>query len=131
MAEMRAGYQIDLPPGLERSIMRILQWHVGRAKAISRDALLEGLVECGFRVTDRVARAQINELRKLGHVICSAGGEGGGYWLAADWAELIEYHEMELHSRAMDLLEQEKAQKRTAEMLWGRFSPGVQYCLDI
>jgi hypothetical protein len=131
MSESRAGYSVDVPYGLDQALLRILGFHVGREKAISRGELVKALEMHGFKVGERVARAGVNELRKTGQPICSAGGEDGGYWMAKDWQELNEYHERELHSRAMDLLEQEKAQKRTAEQLWGRYSPGVQYCLDI
>jgi len=53
----------------------------------------------------------------------------GDLRLAADWDELNEYLERELHSRAMDLLEQESALKAAGERMWGRYSPGVQMSL--
>ena len=74
-------------------------------------------------------RACINELRKAGHLICSTGGEGGGYYLPEDWEEMNEFIERELHPRAMDLLEQEKALIAEAEKRWGRYSPEKQISL--
>ena len=110
----------ELPPGLDRAVLRVLGFHPGREAAISRADLLRELANHGFRVPDRAARATINQLRKLGNPICSAGGEGGGYYMARDWKELDEFIEREMHSRAMDLLEQEKALRKEGERRWGR-----------
>lgn len=128
MAEERGRYNagvslqavIDqMPPGMDRALLRILTVRVGREAAISRPSLLASLKSLGFDVHERQARACINQLRKAGHPICSTGGSDSGYWWAANWAELNEYLEREVHSRAMDLLEQEQALKRTGEREWG------------
>jgi len=126
MSEKRADYFVDMPAGLDRAILRLLMFHVGRDNAIGRETMLVQLANVGFRVQDRIARAAINELRKTGQPICSAGGEGGGYWMAQNWEELTEYIERELHSRAMDMLEQEQALKKAAEQRWGCFNPALQ-----
>jgi hypothetical protein len=115
-----------LPVGLERAMLRLLSFHQGREKAIGREALVLELARLGFRVSEREARLQINLLRKAGHPICSTGGTDGGYWLAADWNELQEYIDREIHSRAMDLLEQEQALRAEAERRWGRYSAAQQ-----
>ena len=134
MSEPHPRYTIEIanmPPGLERYTMRVLEGHIGRKAAIARDELLKRVREmpgCST-ASDRQIRAAINTLRKSGQAICSAGGEDGGYWLAEDWAELSEYMERELHSRAMDLLEQEKALKASAEQRWGQYSK--QYGLGL
>lgn len=115
-----------LPAGLERAMLRVLSFHQGRERAIGRGALVTELRRLGFAVSEREARLQINLLRKAGQPICSTGGPDGGYWLAAGWDELQAYIEQELHSRAMDLLEQEKALRAEAEKRWGRFCPDRQ-----
>jgi hypothetical protein len=108
----------------------VLKFHTGRKNAVSRPAMLTYLKQLGFNLKDdRPMRAAINLLRKQGIEICSAGGENGGYWLAADHEELEEYIQRELHPRAMDLLEQEKALKAEAEKRWGRYSPEKQASL--
>lgn len=112
----------ELPPGLDRAMLRILSYRQGREAAINRNDLLDGLANLGFAVHERAARACINKLRKEGHLICSTGGHKSGYWIAKDWAELNEYINRELHARAMDLLEQEKALKDQAERQWGMYS---------
>lgn len=128
MSERRADYNAgislqavidNMPAGLDRAILRVLSARVGRDAAISRPNLLASLKALGFDVHERQARACINLLRKDGHPICSTGGNDSGYWWAADWAELSEYLEREVVSRAMDLLEQERALKKAGERAWG------------
>jgi len=115
-----------MPPGLDRAIMRALSFRVGKENAIPRKDLLISLTAQISPLNDRVMRAQINQLRKSGYMICSTGGAGGGYYLARDWDELLDFVNQEIHARAMDLLEQEKALKKTAEKRWGRYSPEHQ-----
>ena len=48
----------------------------------------------------------------------------------ADWNELDDYFYRELHPRAMNILEQEKAMRSQAEKTWGRYSPTKRRCLS-
>ncbi len=129
---VNVGKMVDeLPAGLDRAVLRVLSYHVGREKAISRGDLVVAIAQHGFFMHERAVRAAINLLRKQGQPICITGGEDGGYWLAKDWEELNEFLEREFHSRAMDLLEQEGALKKRAEEVWGRFSPGKQTRMEI
>ena len=134
--EYNAGVNIralvdELPAGLDRALLRVLGFHVGRSTAIGRGELVQALKIHGFKVHERAVRAMINELRKQGVAICSTGGEEGGYWLAANWEELNEYIEHELHSRAMDLMEQEGALRREAEKRWGMYAANKQMRMGI
>lgn len=131
MSEPHPRYktEIDVPPGVKQCTLRVIEGCIGRDAAIARPDLLN-IVKVSYpTASDRQVRAAINELRKEGAAICSAGGEDGGYWLARDWAELNEYLERELHSRAMDLLEQERALRASAERIWGQYSK--QYGLGL
>ena len=115
-----------LPAGVERALLRILSFHVGEEKAIRKPDLMGDLAVMGFRMNDdRGVRALINELRKRGHLICSKGGIGGGYWIALNRAEMEEFLEREVHSRAMDLLEQEKALRQAMNEKWGEGHQGL------
>jgi hypothetical protein len=116
----------ELPTGLERTILDVLRLHVGREKAVSRFDLISNLSLLGYIGHERTIRACINKMRKDGILICSTGGENGGYWIPENWDELVEYLNIEIHPRAMDLLEQEKAMKAKAEQTWGRYSPDNQ-----
>ena len=112
----------NLPSGLDRALLSIFRYHQGRDNAVPRADLLAQLKMMGWQTSDRVMRAQINLLRKDGHLICSAGGRGGGYYVARNWSELEDFIGQELHPRAMDLLEQEKALKVGAKREWGENS---------
>ena len=116
----------NMPAGLDRALLRILSARVGREKAISRPDLLAALKSLGFETHERQARAAINLLRKEGHPICSTGGTDGGYWWAANWQELRGYLDSEVLPRAYDLLEQEKALRRSGEGLWGPESQQIK-----
>ena len=112
-----------MPAGLDRAILRILSFHKGKDSVISRDDLVKACAAQGYKFKDdRPIRACINDLRKRGNLICSAGGNGGGYFSPASPQEFDEYLMRELHPRAMDLLEQEKAMRAAAEKLWGAAS---------
>lgn len=120
-----------IPPSAERYLLRILQERVGRDKALSRSgllALVQRMPGCS-KLSDRQMRQVINGLRIAGQLICAAAGDEGGYYLAATWEELDEYLQREVHSRAMDLLEQEKALRQAGERQWGAYSR--QFKLEI
>jgi hypothetical protein len=112
----------NLPPGLDRAVLRVIGFHTGIDSAISRADLVSEVARMGFKVHERVLRLTINQLRKRGHLICSTGGSGGGYFVPANWEELQEYLSREVHARAMDLLEQEKALRESAEKRWGMYA---------
>ena len=80
----------------------------------------------GFKTHERQVRAAINQLRKEGQPICSTGGEGGGYYLAAGADELDTFIARELHARAMDLLEQEQAMRAARIRIFGSKIPQGQ-----
>lgn len=111
--------KIEYPPGLEKTIYQALFRCPGRDNAISRARLLMVVQSCHPKTTDRQLRACINQMRKDGVMICSTGGEDGGYWLAANWDELNEYLDREVHSRLTDLAEQERALKEAGVSRWG------------
>ena len=128
MGKYNQGVDLDyeirkLEPGLKRAILRILQPRVGRKMSISRRELMIALKQYGYKVGDRRARAVIGQLRKDGHMICSTGGNKGGYWLASDWAELSEFVRQEVIPRAMTLLETKSALEKAAESRWGVEQP--------
>lgn len=113
-------------------VLQVLSWHQGKQDAIKSRELVQELKQLGWwGDVHRDMRVQINKLRKLGALICSAGGNDGGYWIAASWDELEEYLQRELHSRAMDLLDQEKHLRAAAESVWGKYSPQKQLRMEL
>lgn len=111
-----------LSPGLERSILRILAYRVGRENSISRDDLVNQVQ--GLISNEREVRLMINILRKKGFPICSTGGKSGGYWLARSPQELADYLNNEPKARVKDLMEQITAQEDTSKILWGEGTQG-------
>jgi len=102
-----------LDPKLLEAVTRILTRHIGREHAIARADLVDDVRRLTRHpYTDRQVRAAINALRKQGWLICSAGGVGGGYWLAKNRGEVLEFLEREVRPRAMDLLAIEKAMRQ-------------------
>lgn len=91
----------------------------GREKAISRTKLLVMLQDRGCYTSERAVRLAIHALRRDGCLICSAPGEDGGYYLAATHDEFLDFCNRELHPKAMDLLETERAMKASAKRIWG------------
>jgi len=110
-----------LEPGVERALLRVLSWHVGKESAITKPNILIGIKQHGFTVHERAFRALVNDLRKRGHLICSGSD---GYWLAGSREEMEEFLEREVHSRAMDLLEQEKVLRSAMYARWGEAVQG-------
>ena len=120
MAEIGLAYD----PGLKRDILAVLSRAVGKENAIPRGRLVQMVgrwdQDGDF---DRLVRKAIVDLRMEGHLICSTGGPGGGYWLARDWPELTDFVNREYHSRAMSMLETEKIMKEAAQDKWGPKQP--------
>lgn len=124
MAEFNKGFDLGmyvrgLPVGLERSVLRVLMYHVGDAQKVSRKKLLADVRLYEPEASDRGVRAMVNQLRKDGFPICSTGGAGGGYFLATCAEELDGYLEREVLARIADFQEQASALKRTRKLLWG------------
>jgi predicted DNA-binding transcriptional regulator YafY len=114
LAEMQAG--------LDRAMLRVVSFHTGRKRALGRYLIVEALRLEGFDVSERQARQCIHDLRRAGHLICSAPGEEGGYYLAASLDEFREFCERELHPKALDMLETESAMKAAARQQFGEAS---------
>ena len=119
MTERRPAYLAELDPCIERAVLTVLEYRIGRDMAISRAQLRTEVARLGFPAHERVIRATVNSLRKAGHLICSTGGEGGGYWMGMNWQEVDEFITQEVHARLVDLAETEAALKRAAEAKWG------------
>lgn len=116
----------EMPIGLDRSTLRVLSFHVGRERAIGRADLVEALRDVGFDVQERLVRRAIHDLRRAGHLVCSAPGESGGYYMAANLDEFREFCLRELHPKAVDMLETESKMKEAARQQFGEASqPGL------
>jgi hypothetical protein len=109
-----------MPPGLDRAVLRVIGFHRGRAKAIGRFPLLAEVKRMGFDATERQLRLTIHELRRAGHLICSAPGESGGYYLAASKDEFDKFIEVEYTAKIADMAETVSAMKQAAAAEFGQ-----------
>jgi DNA-binding transcriptional regulator PaaX len=109
----------QIPVGLDGELVRILSGHVGYPNAIGRGKLVEIIRLAGKDVNERVVRQAIHDLRRAGYLICSAPGEDGGYYMAGNLDEFDDFIARELHPKAMDMLETEKAMKESARQQFG------------
>ena len=109
----------NLPEGLDRALLRILSFHQGRDAAIGRRDLVDDLATVGYKVSERAARAQISQLRKAGHVIGSAPGEDGGYYLCRTVDEFEDFVRQEYLAKISDMQESLAAMRKGAARLWG------------
>jgi len=109
----------SLPFGLDRALLRVLSFHNGRENAIGRGEVVDTLKRHGFDVHERQARQAIHDLRRDGHLICSAPGENGGYYMATSNREVNDFIQREIHPKAMDLLETEKSIREAAKKKFG------------
>lgn len=109
----------EMPAGLDRATLRVLSFHTGKKNALGRDLLVAGIHLEGFDVSERQVRQCIHDLRRKGYLICSAPGEEGGYFMAANWEEFEEFCQRELHPKAVNMLETESAMKEAARKQFG------------
>jgi hypothetical protein len=129
--KFNAGVDLDqmineLPHGVERCLLRVLSFHVGREKSIGRFELLKQLKSHGFSINERVMRELIHNLNIRDQLIGSTGGKGGGYWICESWDDFLEYDTAETMSRLSSLAHKHNAMMRTAEKRFGKYSPERQ-----
>lgn len=108
----------SLSPGLERAILRVLTYHVGRENRIGRRELVLKVHELGFSQGDRCIRETIALLRKQKFMICSQVDGGGGYWLAKDRDEYAAFRAVELAAKRDDLNNTLRAMDAGADEAW-------------
>ena len=117
VTEPRSTYSVPLPPDLGLSIMIILSFSAGRRNTISRGDLCAELKD--LRISDRQLREQIKQLRRSGHLIGSAAGENGGYYLITTPDELQEFLRTEFQAKIDDMRQTVEAMTNAASQRWG------------
>jgi len=117
----------EMPVNLERAVLRVLSFHVGKKNAIGRDQLVETVRMNWPDAHERQVRQGIHDLRRKGRLICSMPGEDGGYYMAANLEEVLEFLERELHPKAVDMLETESTMKASARQQFGDASQPAMF----
>jgi len=109
----------SMPAGLDKAVLRVLTVHVGRANAIGRNVLTTQVAMYGSKTDERQVREQIKQLRRAGHLICSAAGEDGGYYMASSKQEFEEFDHSEFEAKIKDMAETRSAMRKAAERQFG------------
>ena len=117
VTEPRSTYSVPLPPDIGLAIMIVLSFHAGRHNTISRGDLCAELKD--LRISDRQLREQIKQLRRSGHLIGSAAGENGGYYLITTPEELEEFLRTEYQAKIDDMRQTVEAMTNAASQRWG------------
>jgi hypothetical protein len=114
----------EIPFGFIQRVGTVLEFYVGKEKAISKPELMASLQRLGFgnglstATFERQVRLAIVALRKKGALICSSSGEGG-YYLARTRDEYDEFVEREYKGKIVDMQETVDAMNTEARARWG------------
>lgn len=111
--------EIMSTPSLERAVLRVLTFHVGRDRAVGSAALLTAVRMHGFHASERQVRDAVKQLRRSGVLIGSAAGEGGGYYILTSQQEFDSFTAVEFQAQISDMLETLQAMRDAARREWG------------
>ena len=113
----------NMEPGLERAVLRVLSFHVGRKQAIKLPELTRQVSRLTGQKSGETLKRQVRGcmagLRKDGHLICAAHTADGGYFMAANLAEVNEFLESDLNARIRDMSETVRSMSKAAQERWG------------
>jgi hypothetical protein len=112
-----------MPAGAERSVLRVLSYHVGLADAIQKPDLIIECAKIGTHFKDeRQVRKVIVDLRKRGIAVCSSSGDSG-YFLASSLTEYQEFRGREYIKKIVDMKETVTAMDTSVKQM---FAPEYQ-----
>ena len=117
MPELKPTYLINPTIGLDVAILRILVHHQGRQRAISRVKLCSALSL--YQTNERQVREQIKQLRRAGHLIGSAAGENGGYYLISSLDEFNQFMQCEFLAKIKDMSQTAHSMTKAATQQFG------------
>ena len=124
MSEPNSPYITATPPEpdyLIRAILRMLERHRGRPNAISRHDLVKAVHMYG--ASERQVREYIKQLRRAGHLIGSAPGSDGGYYLITSLEEFNDFMCTEFVAKIKDMSQTANAMNHAARKQF-KDSPG-------
>lgn len=101
------------------AVLAALESARGRNHAISRRRLLFLVRNAGVVTRERGVREAVRILRRNGHLICSAAGEDGGYYLAETREEFDEFIRAEYQAKIRDMAVTLAAMRKTARAQFG------------
>lgn len=107
----------NMPAGIDRGIMSVLRFHVGKERAIQKGEIIEDMKRMGYYCHERQFRERIHELRRQGWLIASLSADG--YYLVANKIEYSEFRESEFTARIDDLSITRSAMDTAAKQQFG------------
>lgn len=107
----------NMPAGIDRGIMNVLRFHVGKERAIQKGEILEDMKCMGYYCHERQFRERIHELRRQGWLIASLSADG--YYLVANKIEYSEFRDSEFTARIDDLSITRSAMDTAAKQQFG------------
>lgn len=116
-------YIPNIHEGLDAAVLCVFEQHIGKKRVISRSSLVWKLAGMGLRAEERSVRECIKQLRRVGHLICSMPGSGGGYYKAENKAEFDEFIQAEFDAKIHDMSLTRNAMSAAARV---HFGEGVQ-----
>jgi hypothetical protein len=113
-------------PGIDRGIIKILNYRLGKSMAIGGDELTSQVIGMGYQVDNRNVREIIHGLRRQKYLICGLPGIAGGYFMATNLEEFEEFADKEFKSKIRDMGETLNAMQAAARE---RFGDAIQRSL--
>ena len=107
---------VTMPPGLDRAIVQVLKFHIGKERAIKKADFLKALKNLGFTPHERQLRDMIADMRLKGWMIGSLSAEG--YYFCSTRAEYDEFR-AELQARKNAIAATLTALDSAARARWG------------
>jgi hypothetical protein len=111
----------NMPASLQRAVLRIIDFHSGKANFIPKPDFANQIKELGFctdkryttierQIRDTSTDINLDETKEV--LIIGSTGEGG-YFAAETWEEFLEYYNVERH-RADEITNKLEIMKRKA-----------------
>ena len=69
----------------------------------------------GYNLSERMTRDTVSKLRKEGVLICSVSKQGGGYYMATNRDEYLEFRRIKYSAQVLDMLETFRAMDHAAD----------------
>jgi len=103
---------------LQLAVLRVLSFYSGRDHPISGSNLAQAVGRIGFSANERQVREAVRQLRRAGHLIGSAAGEGGGFFMLTSLQEFENFAASEFHALITDMSQTLMAMQDAAERKW-------------
>ena len=98
------AYETTVPEGLVAAVVRVVDRYTA-LEPVGGGELVSLVRKAGFDVDNRTVREAVKQARRLGQLICSTPGTNGGYYMARDMDELMDFGHAEFLAKISDMSE--------------------------